>query len=295
MANPRISVIIIFHNMCREAKRTLATLSNTYQLGIETDQYEVIAIDNGSTVPLDSDFVRSIGPQFCYHFLKTRSVSPVRAVNAGAQMAAGEYLAVIVDGARMLSPGLVGLSLKATKMDPNPYICALSWHLGPDVQNNLILQGYDQIEEDRLLDQVDWLQNGYELFNISTLTQSSTAGFLGGIPPECSWFVMRRDTFLSLGGFNQRFQAPGGGLANHDFRNRALQVPGMTPYLLLGEGVFHQFHGGVATNVKPKDHPMPKFQREYHAIHGHYYEPLPTPEPVLVGRLSEKTLPFLAP
>ena len=42
---------------------------------------------------------------------------------------------------------------------------------------------------------------------------------------------------------------PGGGYANLDLFERLAQAPGVTPASILGEGTFHQFHGGTTTNV----------------------------------------------
>ena len=47
-SEPDISVIIVVHNMTREAPRTLYSLSAAYQRDIAPDDYEVIVVDNGS-------------------------------------------------------------------------------------------------------------------------------------------------------------------------------------------------------------------------------------------------------
>ncbi len=264
----KLSIIVIFHNMRREAARTLYSLSTRYQTGIGSDDYEVVAIDNGSTQPLDEDLVGEIGPNFTYRFFETASVSPVEAVNAGAAIATGDLIAVIVDGARMATPGLLENSLKAARLFEEPFVCSLSWHLGPDVQNISVFDGYDQAEEDRLLASIDWKKEGYRLFEVSTIAPSSRPGMLAGVPVECSWFVMPRRTFLRMGGFEPKFRRPGGGRMNHEFRNRALAQPGLQPVVLLGEGVFHQVHGGVTTNVAMKDHPAELNAAEYREIRG---------------------------
>ena len=288
-----LSIVVIFHDMVREAARTLQSLSPAYQRDLVSEEYEIIAIDNGSSRPLDPDWVGGLGPHVRYRYVDTASVSPVEAVNLGAEIAKGEHLAVIVDGARMASPGLIGQTQRAASLYAQPFICALSWHLGPDVQNRSMLQGYDQDTEDALLDGIAWPADGYALFSVSTLAQSSAGGFLGGVPVECSWLALRRDAFLQLGGFEPRFQSPGGGLVNHDFRDRALQMPAVTPVLLLGEGVFHQFHGGVATNVKMEDHPMQRFQDEFRQIRGRTYSPARPGQPVYFGALPEQARRFL--
>lgn len=279
--------------MAREASRTLYSLSPAYQTDLVSEDYEVIAIDNGSAQPLDGDWVQGLGPQFFHHMFETQSVSPVEAVNAGARMATGDLLAVIVDGARLASPGLIGQTQRAARLYDEPFVATLSWHLGPDVQNRSILAGYDQAEEDRLLEGITWPEDGYALFSVSTLAQSSLPGFLGGIPIECSWFAMCRDAFLRIGGFDRRFQSPGGGLVNHDFRDRALGLDGVMPIVLLGEGMFHQFHGGVATNVTPDNHPIREFRAEYERIHGRRYRQIPSPAVVFFGALPEVARRFL--
>lgn len=290
----KLSIVIIFHNMRREAARSLFSLSPAYQQGAPEDAYEVIAIDNGSQSPLDPETATRLGPNFRYHFHDTTSVSPVEAMNLGAKMARGENLAFIVDGARMASPGLVSASLQALQLAPASFISSLSWHLGPDVQNNSMLAGYDQSVEDALLDQIGWPEEGYRLFEISTLAQSSRPGFLGGMPPECSWLVLPRAVFKQIGGYDPGFQTGGGGLVNQDFRNRVLAVPGICPVILLGEGVFHQFHGGVATNIPMKDHPIHRFKQEYKELRGADYAPTPCSDVLYFGHLPGEARRFLA-
>ncbi|KMW58588.1 O-methyltransferase [Candidatus Rhodobacter oscarellae] len=282
-----LSIVVIFHNMRREAARTLRSLVPPYQQGVDPQSYEVLAIDNGSSAPLDPAEVTALGPQITYHALETDSVSPVDAVNFGVSQAKGRYVAVIVDGARMASPGLIGATLSALPLKTQPFVVGLSWHLGPEVQNDSMLKGYGQTEEDQLLDSIKWPDDGYRLFEISTLAQSSNPGFFGRIPPECSWLAMRHDTFQRIGGFETRFQSPGGGLVNHDFRNRVLAEPDLGGVVLLGEGVFHQFHGGVATNVPRQEHPMAQFMEEYRRIRHAEFAVAPSPAVTYFGTLPE--------
>ncbi len=292
---PSLSIVVIFHNMTREAERTLFTLSADYQIGVSAEDYEIIAIDNGSDLPLSPDWVASFGPNIEYQYLDTAAVSPVDAVNLGAEVACGHFVAIIVDGARMVSPGLVRATLSALQAMKNPFVCALAWHLGPDVQNASISRGYNQEAEDDLLSSIDWRNNGYGLFEISTLAQSSSVGFLGGLPRECSWLALPRRRFQDIGGFDSRFRSPGGGLVNHDFLERVSADPATGCVVLLGEGSFHQMHGGVATNCSLAEHPMARFQEEYHSIHEKDYAPTALPAPYYLGSLSPQTLKFVNP
>lgn len=292
MIKPKLSVVVIFHNMSREAARTLRTLGTDYQRDVSATDYEVIAIDNGSSEPLLDDQIGQLGPNFSYHFYETESVSPVGAINFGCEQAQGDLVGIIVDGARMVTPGLIQQSLRASKIAPRPFICALAWHLGPDVQNITIADGYDQAVEDRLLDSIDWRNDGYRLFEISSLAQSSDVGLYGGLPNECSWLVISRSDFFDLGGFDARFQSPGGGLVNQDFLKRALKLDGISPIVLVEEGSFHQFHGGVATNCKTDKHPIVEFQSEYRRIHGRSWKNTNMMKPLYFGQVRENCQRF---
>jgi len=285
-----LSIVCIFHDMEREAKRTLYSLCSAYQSGVLGDEYEVVAIDNGSASPLEREFVTGLGPNFRYEYFQTNSASPVSAINYGAGIAKGENLAVIVDGARMVTPGIVRSSMDSLGTVSNPFVCTPAWHLGPKVQNESMLEGYDQVTEDQILDSIEWKSNGYRLFEISTIAQSSLPVLVGRMPNECSWFVMPRGLFFEVGGFDERFQAPGGGLVNQDFLLRITSRPEISPIVILNEGSFHQIHGGVATNVPLTNHPIRSFQAEYKSIHGEFYQHKDLPTPGFVGRIPSATL-----
>lgn len=288
-----LSIIVIFHDMRREAARTLLSLSSGYQQGVDPDTYEVIAIDNGSAAPLNPEDVAGHGPNFRYFFHDTGSISPVGAMNFGASIARGTHIAFIVDGARMATPGLLRKTLDALRLHPLSFVFAPAWHLGPDIQNRSMLEGYDQHREDALLASIEWPDRGYDLFDISTIAPSSGRGFLGGVPPECSWLALPRAVFDALGGYESRFESGGGGLVNHHFRNRVAGHPGIRPVALLGEGVFHQFHGGIATNVALEHHPITDFRVEYEAICGQPYTETPAPEVSYYGSLPRQARRFV--
>ncbi|MBA2434806.1 MAG: glycosyltransferase [Chthoniobacterales bacterium] len=288
---PQLSVIVIVHDMRREAPRTLFSLSPGYQQGVAAEDYEVVVIENGSTDPLPAKEVERIAPSFRYHRHETSSSSPVDAVNLGVEMARGECVAVCVDGARILTPGILQHMLAAFRAFPNPFVYTLGWHLGEEVQNLSIKSGYDQAAEDRLLDSVDWRANGYALFSVAALALSCREGWFSALA-ESNCFALCKSEFVRLGGFDPHFQAPGGGLVNLDFFALACAAPELTPVLLLGEGTFHQFHGGVATNVAMAEHPWEKFHQEYVRLRGKTYAP-PSFSPEYLGRLSPEARRFL--
>jgi hypothetical protein len=286
-----VSVVVIFHNMRREARRTLFSLSPAYQRGVRADDYEVIAIDNGSTEPLRADDVHAVASNFRYVFHETTSGSPVDALNLGVSLARSRNIAISIDGARILSPGILHYILMAFRAFDDPFVCTLGFHLGDEPQNFSVEKGYCQAVEDELLASVDWQTRGYALFSISALALSSKDGWFSSIV-ESNCFAMSKDAFLRLGGFCRAFQSAGGGWVNLDFFRRACEASYLEPVVLLGEGTFHQFHGGIATNVAMAEHPAPGFLEEYERVRGTRYVE-PQFSPCYLGRLGPEARRFL--
>lgn len=266
----KLSIVVVFHEMRREAARTLATLCAPYQRGVAAGDCEIIAIDNGSRAPLRREDIDAVSPAIRYLQEPPGNPSPCAAINRAAALARGEFLMVCIDGARMLSPGVLVHALAALEQHRHPFVYTLGMHLGTKPQNESMLEGYNQHAEDALLATVPWREDGYRLFEISSLAYSSSDGFFGPLS-ESNCFALRRDDFLALGGMDEQFTSAGGGLVNLDFFNRAHALAGVAPVMLLGEASFHQFHGGVATNVPRTDHPWQQMAAEYQRIRGKPY------------------------
>ncbi len=281
---PLISVIVVFYNMTREAPRTLYSLSRGYQRDCDGLAYEVVALDHGSSPALPADLVTACGPHFSYRYIDTDSCSPVDAINEAANAARGRLVMINIDGARILSPGLLAGTARAAGLFDSPFVHTLGFHLGPGLQNETMLEGYNQEAEDRLLARSDWRDDGYRLFDISALAGSSSGGFLANLS-ESNCFALPRQTFLDMGGFHPGFQDTGGGLANLDIYRRAFERPELVPVRLFGEGTFHQFHGGVATNVPASEHPWERYARGYQEIYKQPFRRPPDQRPVFLGRL----------
>ena len=291
MPTYHLSIIIIFYNMCREAKRTLYSLTQTYQQNADEIPYEVIVIDNGSTEPLEQCWVESLGANFRYVYFNAHTPSPSEALNYGEKISTGKWINLCIDGARILSPGIIHYSMLATKIYKNPFIYTLGMHIGHKPQPFLVKENYSQTDEDKLINTINWEQDGYSLFDISSLALSSRAGYFSTIT-ESNCVTMLRSTYREMGGFDEKFKSAGGGLVNLDFFNRANMINNINPVMLLGEATFHQFHGGTLTNVPTKDAPWNKLLEEYYVIRGKSFEPYAKP-PTYFGNIHSKCYKLL--
>ncbi len=267
----------------------MLSLTEAYQQNADVMSdisYEVIAIDNGSTQSLDKTWVESFGKNFRYIYFDAKTPSPCEALNYGAQIARGDLITLCIDGARIFSPGIVHYSMLASRIYKNPFIYTLGMHIGYKPQNYLAEENYSQTDEDLLMASIDWEQDGYLLFDISSLALSSGKGYFSKLS-ESNCMTMLRSTYQKMGGFDERFKSAGGGLTNLDFFNRANMIDDINPVMLLGEATFHQFHGGAATNLPLKDHPWEKMSEEYQSIHGKPFEPY-LRSPTYLGRINPK-------
>jgi len=267
-----LSIIIVAYNMEREIPRTLLSLSKNYQLGVQALEYEVIIVDNGSSSRLSIDEGVLGGVPLTIIENRSSSPSPVLAANQGVAKSSGRLICLMLDGAHILTPGVFQLALAADRAYINSVIATRYFFLGPDEQNISIEAGYNQEEEDRLLNAIDWPSNGYGLFDIGTPFRSGAKNisWLNRMF-ESNCLFLGRTLFDELGGFDTRFDLPGGGFANLDFFKRACDFEGSTPVQLIGEGSFHQVHGGTTTNtsIATRKKQTQAYRDQFREIRGH--------------------------
>jgi glycosyltransferase involved in cell wall biosynthesis len=290
---PIVSIVVVIFNMEREAKRTLYSLTSKYQEGISEQAYEVIVVDNGSSVQFSRDYFESLGSNFNYYYIKDASPSPASAVNFGVSQSRGRIVGLMIDGARILSPGVIKYALLAFQTFQNPIVGTLGWHLGSDLQNRSILNGYSQKTEDQLLESIDWANDGYRLFEIASLAGSSQNGWFLPIN-ESNCLFMLRETFDKLNGYDERFDSAGGGLVNLDFYSRCCELLDSELIHILGEGNFHQIHGGVATNIPEQANRMKwkEWEEQYFKIWKKKYVP-PVKRPLYLGHVPHESLEWI--
>lgn len=244
-----LSVVVVTYDMQREAARTLHSLSRAYQRDVDDVSFEVIVLDNGSPDGrglLAAD-VEAHGPEFRLVDLAGEATpSPTTALNRGIEEARGDVVALMIDGAHVITPGVYRHALDAIEMYAPAVVATQQWYVGPGQQGDAQQKGYDQKAEDRLFDRIQWPVDGYRLFEIGHFI--GDRDWFDGIVESNCLFVPRA-LLEQVGGFDDSFDTPGGGYANLELFERLHNHPGVTPASMLGEGSFHQFHGGTTTNV----------------------------------------------
>ncbi|MEM1113460.1 MAG: glycosyltransferase [Pseudomonadota bacterium] len=287
MHPPLISVVIVLHNMRRAGINSLRALLPDYQRGMSSDDYEILVVDNGSDDPLEDERVEALGSNIHYLRLQDPPPSPAYAINLAVSESRGDVLALMVDGAHMLTPGVLHHGKQMFTALPNPLVVTMPFFLGPGPQFETVLAGYDESEEDRLLASINWPDDGYRLFEIGVPYRIEP----GGIRPRQYWFVRqfesnclfaRRSAFDAVGGCDERFDIPGGGIMLPDLYLRLCELPDTEIVQLMGEASFHQVHGGTSTNVS-REQQKAKWETylaQYESLRGKPY------------RVSQKPLRF---
>lgn len=288
-----ISFVLIVYKMPDQADKTLHSLSTAYQRGVAENDYEVIVVENDSPELLGEERALRHGNNVRYFHRHEIAPTPVPAINFGASQARGSHICVMIDGARMITPGVVNYMIAAAHLSPEAIVAVPGYHLGPKKQQESMLEGYNEQVERGLLDSIGWPTDGYRLFEIACLSGTCAGGVFKPIG-ESNCFCVPRHIFEKLGGYDERFTETGGGQVNLDFYKRTVELPETLLVTLLGEGSFHQFHGGVTTGQtgERRKQAMEAHFSQYSGLRGGPYEP-PEKRSVYLGAVPDRSLKFL--
>lgn len=291
---PRLSVILIHYKMERQITNTLRSLLPPYQRGIKRREFEILLVDNGSPEPLP-EAAWKLEKNIALTRIEPRDASPNPgvAINRAVANSRGEIVSIMIDGARMVSPGVLSWGLRLLELAPRALVEVRGWHLGPKNQPESILEGYTHEVETQLLLDSRWWENGYRLFNISAASAQTKNGYFAPAN-ESNCLFLARTLFDEIGGYDERYAEPGGGLVNLDFYSRACAAATHV-FTLLGEGTFHQVHGGAATGLAlPKlEDAITRWSAESQNLRGELLPP-DRKKCVLAGHMPDECRDWLA-
>jgi len=289
---PKISILVIVFDMHRQAMNTLYSLSARYQKNVIEEDYEVVVIENFSSHTLDPEEIKKIIPNSRYFLRNEKSVSPVHAINFGFQQCRSPMIGLMIDGARMLSPRVLEYALMAKCIDKNALIAVPGYNLGPAEHQLAHQHQYDESMEIQQLEKIAWEENGYRLFDISSIGGANPTGVINPLL-ESNCLFASRSCFEKIGWADTEFSYPGGGSLNlHIFRSLGMLTEAQNYFILAGEGSFHQLHGGVTTQHREdREQLLKQFAKQLNKRWGVFS--VLKREPILLGAVTAHAQRFL--
>jgi hypothetical protein len=294
-SGPIVSIVLIVYDMADQAENTVRSLMTDYQIDLSPTDYEVIVVENESSNLMSKAFIDTLPANFKYFLRAEDRPTPIYAVEFGASQARGENICLMIDGARLLTPGVISNLIAGHRIHQNAIVTVPGYHLGSELQQEAVDKGYSVEKERQMMASIDWPIDGYRLFDIACFSGSSARGvFLPNSESNC--ISIPRRLWNELGGCDQQFDMRGGGLVNLDFYKRACETPDIKHIVLHGEATIHQYHGGVTTGGearKARDQLIQAFRDQYSQIRGHDYKS-PQTNPIFLGTLTGHVQRFIA-
>lgn len=281
-----ITFVVVAYNIDPQIHNTILSCSPSYQRCDEAE-IEIIIIDNGSDIPLNLDDFKEY-PSVSKVIRVDGSASPVKGLNIGIGKARFDVVGLMIDGAHIITPNIVNHTKEIIAMFPRPVISVPQYTLG-EISQNLDLSQLDSKvldEQKELLSQSNWPEDGYGLFNVSVrVGEHPDKDWLKHIESNC--LITTKDVLEKNSVLNEKFDEAGGGFANLEIYERLINTPENEYVLLLGEGTFHQFHGGITTNasVSDRQEKVNCYREKYKEITGNDLR-LVTRRPFVYGRVG---------
>ena len=140
---PPLSVIVVSYDMTVQIQNTLQTLLPTYQQRVEASQYGVVLIDNGSPKPLPR-WMLGDAENLEYHHVprEKASVNPGVAINWAVSHNRSPMLCIMIDGARLLTPGVLRWGIDLASLSQQTIVEVRSCH-----QSDFARLGEDRLRE----------------------------------------------------------------------------------------------------------------------------------------------------
>ena len=287
---PLLSIIVIGYQMPRQLGQTLFTLSEAYQQDVSANDYEVIVVENDSDRMLSPEKVNLMGNNFHYFTYHEKGQSPVAAINFAFEKCQGDFIGLLIDGAHMVTPRVVKYALTAYRAFDYPVVVVPGYHLGAERQTQD--PTYTQEYEQQILEELNWQQNGYKLFEVAGFSPANKHSYFHPVM-ECNCVFAPLISFERIGYCDEGFNLKGGGSINlHVYRQLATLLESEI-VVLPGEGSFHQFHGGVTTSdYSGRSEEILSHNKQLNALWDGRFKSV-SKEPILLGAVTYWAQGFL--
>ena len=200
-----LSLIIVYYDIPQQIERTLLSCSPKYQ-GANTDEIEVILVDNGSSERPAEDLQERY-PHVTKILRTEGKPSPVFAMNAAIQEARFDTIGLMIDGAHMLSPGILQNAREIRQLFARPVINVPQYILGM-VSQNFPPPGNAYKREQARLDKIGWPEKGYKLFDFCIYPgEGKQRSFYNAIESSC--LITTKDVIEDCGAYDERYDEPG--------------------------------------------------------------------------------------
>lgn len=258
----KLSIVIGSYELRHQIRKTIVSIMEAIERASMKD-VEVVIADNSKENSVQDEIGEAReGIRVVECGMHDMSIHA--AINKVAADTEGEYLCIMIDGARIWSPGI--LSKWKHLMSTNTVVHVPNYQLGKSHQMYREKSGYSQETEESLLEAIGWP-------NLKTkqLIENSWCEEHAGCGPkifESNCLFVSRSLWKAVGGFDTAFRRKDGGFASADLLNR-LNAEGGKLKIISTEGTFHQLHdGSTTTNPDKTRRALKEMTIEYKEIRG---------------------------
>ena len=169
----------------------------------------------------------------------------------------------MIDGAHVLTPGVLQFGLAGLRTYAPAIVATQQWYVGPGQQGDAMDDGYDQAYEDRLFDASTGRTPATGSSRSATSSAIATGSTACGRATACS---SRARCSSRSAASTRASRCRAAATRTSSSTSASARHPTSPSCTIIGEGSFHQVHGGVTTNQADADERRPQDLRLQRAL-----------------------------
>ena len=258
----KLSVIVGSFELKHQILRTIMSIRQAIKNQTELE-VEIIIADN-STVNVLAESKSNVLSDVRILSYGTEKIPIHIAMNRATNCASGDFLCVMIDGARIWSPQILKKCIPL--LSQSALIHVPNYQLGCSHQMYSKENGHTVELETKIL-----MNAGWPSLRTEELIRQSWCEDHAGLGPrvfESNCLFVSRELWNSVQGFDSSFKRVDGGFASADLLER-LVAKGGELQILSTEGTFHQLHhGSTTTTASQTRQAVREMTLEYKLIRG---------------------------